>query len=76
MAHRTQGDICLRLPVYYERLGTKDTDEHPDEDVHLAGRVLSIGASVSWGAPLSQHVGGFTTLKLSKLHSSGVFMEA
>ena len=48
-AHRIQVNTCLHLPVYcIIRDNVKDTDEHPDEEIHRArfGRVPNTGASV------------------------------
>ena len=40
------GTVYLLLPVYYKAI-TKDTNEHPDEEIHRArsGRVQNTGAS-------------------------------
>ena len=74
MAHRTQGNIYLHLPVYY----IKDTDEQPGEEVFRVrfGRVLSTGASVPMGLRYAVLVCGCVHQLRGSLkpHTFGIFI--
>ena len=58
----------------------KDTDEQPDEAIHMvrSGRVLSIGASVLMesGCVIPLSVDVFANPKFTESHTAGSFMEA
>ena len=47
MAHRTQGNNCLSVYCLIKDM-TKDTDEQPDEEVHITGAsvLLELGFGI------------------------------
>lgn len=66
------------LPVYYKRRGVKDTDEHPDGDMHRA-KLCGKGhraSALSLGMPFPQHHRMFTNPEAHEPYTLGIFREA